>query len=303
MVRGAAVCLSEVIAAIEGKSCLPFLGAGASATFSHNGTEFPGVPLGGNIAQILATSCNYTNGASYDLAQVAEHFVFVAGGFRRALYAAIQNQIGGVRQPRPIHTVLAQLAPMLRFFITTNYDQLLEAELIRYGRTYQRHIHNSGNPRTGHLDLNLTGSDANVVLHKMHGTIDDPDSIVITRSDYIRYLANLHDTDRGMPEVLRKHVIPHRTMLFLGYSLADWNFGVIWEGVLRNYHDRNIRPRSFAVVRAPTQQQISYWNERSITLLDMDITEFAIGLAKHFNLEIPVLNIAANLTSTGGSTQ
>jgi len=32
-----------------------------------------------------------------------------------------------------------------------------------------------------------------LVLHKMHGSIDEPNSLVITQSDYIRYLANLHD--------------------------------------------------------------------------------------------------------------
>jgi len=52
------------------------------------------------------------------------------------------------------------------------------------------------------------------ILHKMHGCVTDPESMVITESDYIQYLTNLNDADRGMPEVFRKNIIPQYTLLF-----------------------------------------------------------------------------------------
>lgn len=53
----------------------------------------------------------------------------------------------------------------------------------------------------------------------------------------------------GLAEVAEyfwKMMIPQRTLLFLGYSLADWNFQVIWEGVLAALkdQDRNVRSRA-----------------------------------------------------------
>ena len=131
----------------------------------------------------------------------------------------------------------------------------------------------------------------------MHGSIEHPESIVITQSDYIRYLANLTDMDIGMPEFFRKTIIPQNTLLFIGYSLEDWNFQVIWEGALANYEKSGVKKRSYAIVKNPKDFTISYWAERHVKLLDLDITEFAVKLAERFNLEIPQLDIKKKATT------
>jgi hypothetical protein len=125
----------------------------------------------------------------------------------------------------------------------------------------------------------------------MHGSIDEPNSLVITQSDYIRYLANLHDLDRGMPEYFRKMMIPQMALLFLGYSLEDWNFRVIWEGVLSNQQLYGVQKISYAVVKQPSDFQKMFWFSRKVKILDGDLTEFAVKLAERFNLEIPQLGI------------
>jgi hypothetical protein len=115
--------------------------------------------------------------------------------------------------------------------------------------------------------------------------------MVITESDYIQYLAYLHDIDRGMPEYFRKTIIPQFTLLFLGYSLQDWNFKVLWEGVLASHAASNLRRDAYAIMRQPSHQQAKYWTRRSIDILDMDLTDFAVKLAEHFKLDIPQLGI------------
>lgn len=128
----------------------------------------------------------------------------------------------------------------------------------------------------------------------MHGSIDEPRSMVITQSDYIRYLAYLNDIDRGMPEYFRKMIIPQFTLLFLGYSLEDWNFQVIWEGVLSQQANLNLNKDAYALVKNPSHMQTRYWAKRNVVVLDQDLTEFARKLAEHFNLEIPQLGIDKN---------
>jgi SIR2-like domain len=282
--------LEFVIEAIKAKRCLPFLGAGASAGYSMEGREVPGIPLGGKLCEKIAAACGYPNGSTNDLARVAEYFVFRKSGRRDELENLIRTEIRNVTQPRPIHTTLAQL-DKIHFVLTSNYDELLEMELIRYGRDLTKHFYDLQNPKTGHFKCSPFINSPSIILHKMHGTVESPRSMVITQSDYIRYLANLNDPDRGMPEFFRKTIIPNFHLLFLGYSLEDWNFRVIWEGVLANYRETAMDLKSYALLRNPSDFQREFWLERKVKLIDCELTDFARELAREFNLEVPQLGI------------
>lgn len=295
-----------VMDAIKGKRCLPFLGEGASAGYSVGGREVPGIPRGGKLGEKIANACGYTNGSTYDLARVAEYFVYSKNGNRDDLEELISTEIAQVNQPRPLQTALAQLEEV-RFVITSNYDNLLESELRRYQRKLTKHYYDLQNPKTGHFNVNPFIKPPEIVLHKMNGTVEHPRSMVITQSDYIRYLANLNDPDRGMPEFFRKTIIPSFNLLFLGYSLEDWNFQVIWEGVLANYRDAGTQLESYAILKLPADPQTAgflrtFWTRRNITLIDCDLTEFAVELAKAFKLDLPQLDILKGEQAKGGVT-
>ena len=283
--------LKLIFNAIESGRCLAFLGAGACTAFRRpNGEDEPGLPAGKQLAQWLAEKCQYTNGSVYDLFKVAEYFLYAHAGDRELLEGALREKIQIHCPPRPIHTALAQLAP-IKIIITSNYDTLLEQELFRCNRRLIKHVYNSQNPKTGLFEGPVAAhefGEMDVVLHKMHGSIDEPGSLVITQSDYIRYLANLLDRDRGMPDYFRRWMIPRHTLLFLGYSLEDWNFQVIWDGVLAS----QVSARdAYAIMRHPSHFQKKYWSRRHVEILDLDLTEFARRLAERFNLEIPQLGL------------
>lgn len=284
--------LKLIFNAIASGKCLPFLGAGACTNFlKPDGQEEAGLLTGGQLAEMLAKRCQYSNGTIYDLPKVAQHFLYENNGDRQTLENEIKTLLQKRCAPRPIHTVLAQLC-QIRVVITSNYDTLLENELSNHNRTLTKHVYNPTNPKTGHFQGTIFFGERDVILHKMHGSIDDPGSMVITESDYIQYLAYLHDIDRGMPEYFRKTIIPQFSLLFLGYSLQDWNFKVLWEGVLASHAASNLRRDAYAIMRQPSHQQTKYWTRRSIDILDMDLTAFAVKLAEHFKLDIPQLNIA-----------
>ncbi|UCH96505.1 MAG: SIR2 family protein [Candidatus Aminicenantes bacterium] len=283
--------LKLIINAIESGKCLAFLGAGACTPFkNHKSKVIKGLPTGGQLAKTLAEKCQYSNGNAYDLLKVAEYFMYAYGGDRDMLEKAVREEIQKTCAPRPIHTVLAQLE-QVKIIITSNYDNLMEEELRKYGRKLTRNVYNRQNSRAAHFNHSPILEKGELVLHKMHGTIEEPESIVITESDYISYLANLYDKDRGMPEYFRKTWIPFCTLLFLGYGLADWNFRVIWEGVLSGYAQQALRKEAYALVMGSTHFQRKYWSRKNVDIFDQDLTEFAVQLAGHFNLEIPQLGI------------
>ena len=289
--------LKQIFTAIEDGKCLVFLGAGACSSFYRSADEeVPGLPTGGQLAKWLADQCQYTNGAYYDLAKVAEYFIYTHSGDREPLIKALQTKINTGCRARPIHTVLAQLS-QIKVVLTSNYDTLLENELTSYGRNLTKHIYNMQNPRTAHFHPSIFFDEKDIILHKMHGSIDEPSSMVITQSDYIRYLAHLKDLDRGMPEYFRTTMLPHFTLLFLGYSLEDWNFRVIWEGVLASHQNHGLQKISYAIVKNPSDFQKMYWFTRKVQILENDLTDFSIKLAEYFNLEIPQLGIEKRVNS------
>lgn len=283
--------LKLIFNAIEAGKCLPFLGAGASMDFTDAAGKLnKGLPTGYGLAKTLAEKSGHRNGNNFDLLKLAESFVYLHNGSREELERTVMETLTTGCAVRPIHTVLAQLLKV-KIVLTSNYDTLLEDALKQYQRLLKVHFYNPRNARTGHFQGTIFFDDRDVIVHKMHGCIDHPESIVITRSDYIRYLANLNDIDRGMPEYFRKTIMPQFTLLFLGYSLEDWNFQVLWEGVLTAHQRSGVRKYSYALVKNSTDFQKRFWLSRNIILLDMDITEFSIKLAEHFNLEIPQLGI------------
>lgn len=283
--------LKHIFTAIDSGKCLPFLGAGACTDYTDkDGKLNKGLPTGYHLAKALAEKCGYSNGKDFDLLKVAEDFVYLHNGSREELEHMVMEALNIGCPPRPIHTVLAQLHK-IKIMLTSNYDTLLEDELKHYQRLLKVHIYNSQNHRTGHFQGTIFFEERDVILHKMHGSIEQPESIVITRSDYIRYLANLNDIDRGMPEYFRKTIMPQFTLLFLGYSLEDWNFQVVWEGVLANHQRSGVHKYSYALVKNPSDFQKRFWLTRNVILLNLDLSEFAAKLAEHFNLEIPQLGI------------
>lgn len=278
-----------IVKAIETGKCLAFLGAGACTSFKKETEEIPGLPTGGKLAESLARKCQYVNGKDYDLLKVAEYFLYKYNGDRGELEKAVSEEIQIKCDARPIHTVLAQLK-QIKVMITTNYDDLLEQELRKY-RKPKIDVYRHRNATAGHFTYTTFLGEDEVVLHKMHGSVTEPGSMVITRSDYVYYLAHLHDVDRGMPEYFRKIMIPQCHLLFLGYSLEDWNFQVIWEGLLSDQMFKNPTKKAFALMKNPSGFQREYWRDRNIRTFDQDLTEFAKQLAGHFNLEIPQLGI------------
>lgn len=105
-----------------------------------------------------------------------------------------------------IHKILASLP--IRNWWTTNFDKLIEKEFSNDGILYS--TFNSDK------SLRLGGEKVQVLLHKMHGDIDDVDNVVITRRDYERY----RETHEMLLAKFQGEMCS-KTFLFLGYSFSD----------------------------------------------------------------------------------
>ena len=119
------------------------------------------------------------------------------------------------------------------------------------------------------------------VVYKMHGSIDldntERDSYVITEDDYIDFLTRMTGQGaRVIPSFVAKHMA-QRNLLFLGYSLRDWNLRVLLNQIERLSH-RSIT--SWAIQYNPSMMEEQFWDKRSVEIFNLKVDEFVEVLRK-----------------------
>lgn len=117
----------------------------------------------------------------------------------------------------PSHAALVRLDLPLLF--TTNYDELIEAAYLEVGRLLRVSI-TEEEFKARRVDRPPRH------LVKLHGSIAQPDTIVLTRRDYARARADRTE----MLSSLRGEMID-TAFLFVGFSLSDPNFNLIHDDI------------------------------------------------------------------------
>jgi len=125
-------------------------------------------------------------------------------GFEATLGQQIQQAFAPFERYSLAHSLVTRLP--VQHFVTTNYDQMLE-----WSAADQKHP----------LRVLGQGSDHERKrwLFKLHGCVTEPDEIVLSRQDYLRY-----EHRRGALEGIVQALLITQHMLFVGFSLTDPNF-------------------------------------------------------------------------------
>lgn len=237
---------------IDGDVCL-FVGAGISL-----GTHGQmGLPSALKLAEDLARQYDPTSTSRTppSLRDAAQEYKGKYGDVALRRYI-VQEFDRRSLAPLRTHRALARLP--IHTVVTTNYDQLIELALAEEGKSFKRIIDASHIPY-------VTGGDIAVI--KLHGCVTDPDSMVITDDDYWNFR---NDVDARID--ILKSVLLSKTLLFLGYGLADENFVRLFQDV---YHKAggHIR-RGYAVQKDPDEREVERWKRRELQILNGDATLF-----------------------------
>lgn len=217
----------DLLKRIKGKKCTPFVGAGAC---------FGTLPLAAQIACQWADKYHYPLHDSGDLSRVAQFLSIDRDGIFPK--DEIQRQFQSVKPPdftapNEPHKLLADLD--LPLYITTNYDSFLFEALKSCDREPKRELcHWNEFVELEEPSVFATGysptSGCPLVYH-FHGHVDVPQSMVLTEDDYLAFLVKLSNDQSLLPAVIRK-ALAGTSLLFVGYSLADWNFRVLFRGII-----------------------------------------------------------------------
>ena len=231
----------------EGR-CTPFLGAGAC---------YGTLPLGSDIAAEWAQTYLYPLDDRTNLTRVAQFLavdnqdgMFPKDALLRRINSASCPNFADPLEP---HRLLADLP--LPVYMTTNYDDFMvkalrsrhkdpRRELCRWNQYLRDHVPSAFDRAVGYEP-----TVANPVVFHLHGHNEVPESLVLTEDDYFDFLVNVARDDDLLPPRIQK-ALSGSSLLFVGYSLADWDFRVIFRSLV-GYLERTIIRSHVSVQIAP----------------------------------------------------
>ena len=178
-------------------------------------------------------------------------------------------------KPSPLHRLIAQLPA--RFFITTNYDNLLERA---YSSFYKgdRYLSALTYMQVGQLASCLHRGE--LFLLKAHGDArTEPDSIVLTEKDY----RELVYRQQGYQSFLQT-VFTTKKMLFLGASLDDFDLKLLLGFLYTAYHGKT--PIHYALMpkkEKTAAETNALFHDFNIQVVTFSHDEPSLGVANWLN--------------------
>ena len=303
-----AAALEHLAKQILSGKCLAFLGAGASVDPTKED-----LPTAVELSKSLAERCRLEWHEYIPLSTVAFYYEFF---FARDSLNGLLKETIAAPTITPSRT-LEKLVEVLELveqrnqsttIVTTNYDMHFEtAYRQRLDRDPEVIIyHGAQDPNQKGIKLHLDVEDPEfwapsglTALYKMHGCISRAtgQNLVITEEDYINFLTNALGSD---PNKRLLHYVRGRmalsTILFVGYSLSDWNFRVIFKATAEGRGTR-----SYAVQYSSSEDEMSdfdrtrwnalveFWAHREVDIINVDGAQFMEDLldAARWELQRP----------------
>ena len=234
-----------LISRIRKGECTPFLGAGACA-----GT----LPLAREIALKWAQYYDFPLPDNANLIKVAQFLAVDQQDveFPKLLLQQEFDRISGpdFNSRDEIHGVLAELK--LPIYITTNYDSFMAQALATRNKRPVQHLCRwwddqiqealvraaQSNPILAknlqtifETEPDFEPTEERPIVFHMHGNTAVPHSMVLTEDDYLDFLIKMGEDKDLLPSRIRR-AFTENSLLFLGYSLTDANFRVVFRSLV-----------------------------------------------------------------------
>jgi hypothetical protein len=286
----------DLLFKIKDKECIPFIGAGACR---------PWLPLGREIASEWTKNYGYPLEDSPQLSRIAQ---FLAINEDNDMYPKnILSRVIKEKNPPDFrleehrNTPYAVLADLnLPIYITTNYDKFMEDALKSRGKEpvsefcrWNKLGEAGGITSVFDRETQYIPTEARPLVYHLHGIVDKPQSMVLTEDDYIDFIVNLSSNNNIIPPTIRR-LLATSSLLFIGYSLEDINFRIIFRGIV-NYLGARYQLASVGVLLSPSgivqdkQNEAQKYLERytrkmfNIHVYWGTANEFSSELRKHWN--------------------
>jgi hypothetical protein len=298
----------------KAQTVVPFLGAAASFVGASEETALPG---GRELAKTLAEKSAYPGNFTDPLSKVAQFLEEIAADrdfLLSHISTTFHDDIDNDYQTS-LTDFLTQLPikAVPKLIITTNYDILVERALEKRNAPYLAIFHiMRGTKFAGRLacyesltlpmeiltrtqlETRLQESEEQdthrILIYKMHGTSKMAsesgvlDSVVVTETDYVDFLAA--DMLKKIPTKIVQ-LLRDARLLFLGYSLEDWNFRVLLQRLHKIQKQGGLEGRRhWAFLKDPDPVETRFWEKRGVNLYPLSLDIFLSNLVQKIQTDL-----------------
>jgi hypothetical protein len=234
---------------------------------------YAGYPSGNELSRILYNDLNEEIREEIDptlpLMDMAEMYIRSKRGSRNELNQLLTKTFRVKPKATKFHVDLASI-PHIKTIITTNYDNLFE-------NAFGENGHSIFKPN----QVANFGKNA-VEIFKAHGDLVDPESLIISRSDYGRFFKD--DLKYNLFWNAIRERLARNAVLFIGYSLEDMNVSTIFDKVAEELKQN--RKQVFLVAPKISRLNQGYLSEKNIQYIDMTGEQLMEEMLKNINENI-----------------
>lgn len=234
---------------------------------------YAGYPSSKELCEILIKSLTSHEKKAIDinlpLPDLAEEIYRLKGNNKNELIRVLKATF--LKKPKSNHTHQQIVSiPHFKTIITTNYDNLFED-------SYKNHAQSIF--RTKHIPYI---DNKKIQIFKIHGDLNEPDSIILTKSDYNNFFKDNHDNNTYW-SVIRERLAT-KNVLFLGYNLEDPNISVIFDRITESLGDN--KKETFLVAPSLPQHKINNLLSKGIHYIDSTAEALISELLLHLKENI-----------------
>jgi hypothetical protein len=193
-------------------------------------------------------SSNYTN---EEYLAIPQKYYYYIGKNEEEYYKLIKEQLDKDVEPNEVHDLILILKPAS--IITTNFDNLIEKSVSRQGLFYD--VISS--------DLAVSEAKGSKFILKVHGDLETK-NIVLKEEDYLNYSNNFK-----LIETLLKSIFSTNVIVFIGYTLGDYNIKLILNWV-RNLQGEGFKTPYFIYTgnNALSDLDMMYYESRGLNIIN-----------------------------------
>lgn len=223
MTREIDTFITKIVREILEENVAVFAGAGLSSSAGFVNWK--------TLVEPLADELGLDIEKEKDFVALAQHYVNYKSNHRHNVTDIILNEFCKEKNPTENHKILARLP--IKTYWTTNYDSLIEDALVEEGKIADiKYTKNH---------LAQTKWKRDVIVYKMHGDKNHPDSAILIKDDYEKY----HLQFAPYITALSGDLVS-KTFIFMGFSFTDPNLDYVLSRI-RIHYEANQREHYYFI--------------------------------------------------------
>jgi len=250
----------EIITAINNNKLAVFLGAGVSQIIGCHGWGTQSEYIVDKCCTIIDKNGNPVLNRSQAELLKGDNFnpkkriticseLLEKAGCKDSFISLMKNTLKADDETKQVYDIYKELFKLRALFITTNFDEYFDKELIP--------------ERIAYLPEEFTKKPDRNKLYKIHGTISKKDSLVCTVPQYLKQYNDPYHKD------FLKGIIADYTILFVGYGLEEFE---LLDFIFMKYGDtENIQLKDYILQRIESHDEIdlhkAYYNQFGINVI------------------------------------